>query len=333
MKLDTPSRHTRRFSNAQLFALCVLIWGTTWYAIVHQIGHASPEVGVTLRFALAGVVVLLWARWRGEKLGGDVTVHALVALQGVCMYSLSYLCTYHAEKHVPSGLVAVGYSLSPLISGTAAWALWRHPLGLRFVLGGLLGVVGVALIFWPELGAASQRESAGLGLVLTLSAVAFSAAGSLAASRNEKFRLLFWPAMGWSLMYGALCSAVLLLLQGQGAGLLHLPTAWDWWVSLVYLALAGTVLTFSAYLTLQQRLGPGKAATVGVMVPVLALLISTALEGYRPQLWTLAGVLLALFGNRLMLRSGPKARAGASPPDGRKSHADSLDPLPSKASS
>jgi drug/metabolite transporter (DMT)-like permease len=329
MTVDLP----QRFSNTQLFALCVLIWGTTWYAIVHQIAHATPEVGVTLRFALAGVVVLWWARWRGEKLGCGVAVHALVALQGVCMYSLSYLCTYHAEKHVPSGLVAVGYSLSPLISGTAAWALWRHPLTGRFLLGGVLGAGGVALIFWPELGAASQRDSAGLGLVLTLLAVTLSAAGSLLASRNEKFKLLFWPAMGGSLMYGAACSALLLLLQGQGAQLLHLPTAWDWWGSLVYLALAGTVLTFSAYLTLQQRLGPGKAATVGVMTPVLALLISTALEGYRPQLWTLAGVLLAIFGNRMMLRSGAKTSTGTTPSDGRKLHANSSDPLPSKASS
>lgn len=320
-------RHTPRFSNAQLFALCVLIWGTTWYAIVHQIGLATPEVGVTLRFALAGVVVLLWARWRGEKLAGGVAVHALVALQGVCMYSLSYLCTYHAEKHVPSGLVAVGYSLSPLISGTAAWALWRHALSLQFLLGGVLGVGGVALIFWPELGAASQRDSAGLGLVLTLAAVTLSAAGSLLASRNARFKLLFWPAMGVSLMYGAACSLVLLLLQGQGGHLLHLPTAWDWWASLVYLALAGTVLTFSAYLTLQQRLGPGKAATVGVMTPVLALLISTLLEGYKPQLITLAGVLMALLGNVLML----KRRAEQA--DGRKSGADSVEPLPSKAPS
>jgi drug/metabolite transporter (DMT)-like permease len=310
MTVGSPAGVAPRFSNRQLFAFCVLIWGTTWYAIVHQIGHASPEVGVTLRFALAGVVVLLFARWRGERLHGSAAAHVLVAVQGIFMYSLSYLCTYHAERHVPSGLVAVGYSVSPLLTGTAAWVLWRQALSARFLLGGALGVAGVALIFWPELGAASQRESAGLGLLLTAAAVTLSAMGALAASRNDKRHLLFWPAMGWSLLYGAACSALLLLLQGQASSLLHLPSAWDWWASLVYLALAGTVLTFSAYLTLQQRLGPGKAATVGVMTPVLALLISTALEGYRPQLSTAAGVLLAILGNVLMLRSATGKPAG-----------------------
>jgi drug/metabolite transporter (DMT)-like permease len=298
-------RRPRSFSNLQLFAACVLIWGTTWYAIVHQINLATPEVGVTLRFALAGVVVLAFARWRGERLNTEVLgtprAHAWLALQGVFMYSLSYLCTYHAERHVPSGLVAVGYSVSPLLAGGAAWLLWRQPINARFLMGGALGVAGVALIFWPELGAASQRPSAGWGLVFTFTAVALSAVGSLAASRNAKYRLPFWPAMGWALMYGALSSVVLLLLQGQGPQLLALPTAPLWWLALVYLAVAGTVVTFSAYLTLQERLGPGKAATVGVMTPVLALVISTLLEAYRPTWVTLVGVLLAIFGNRLML--------------------------------
>jgi drug/metabolite transporter (DMT)-like permease len=312
----THPLHTRRFSNLQLFAACVLIWGTTWYAIVHQINLATPEVGVTLRFALAGLVVLAFARWRGERLNTDVLgplrAHGLLALQGVFMYSLSYLCTYHAEKHVPSGLVAVGYSVSPLLAGGIAWLLWRQPINARFLFGGALGVAGVALIFWPELGAASQRPSAGLGMAFTFTAVALSAVGSLAASRNGLYKLPFWPAMGWALMYGALCSLVLLLLQGQGAQLLALPSTPAWWLSLVYLAVAGTVVTFSAYLTLQDRLGAGKAATVGVMTPVLALVISTLLEAYRPEWITLVGVLLAIFGNRLMLTS-TAAATPASP--------------------
>jgi drug/metabolite transporter superfamily protein YnfA len=73
-------------------------------------------------------------------------------------------------------------------------------------------------------------------------------------------------------------------------------------LSLAYLAVAGTVVAFGGFLTLQQRLGPGKAATVGVMTPVVALAVSTALEGYRPDAYTAAGAALAILGNVLMLR-------------------------------
>jgi drug/metabolite transporter (DMT)-like permease len=288
-----------RFSNHQLFALAVLIWGTTWHAIVYQVAASTPEFGVTLRFALASALVLAYAAWRGDRLRLPARAHALLALQGVFMYSLSYLCVYHAERHVPSGLVAVGYSASPLLAGLGAWALWRTPLTARFVAGGLLGMAGVALIFWPELGATSARPTAGWGLLYTVAAVVLSAVGALAASRNSSHALPFWPALGWGLLYGAGASALVLLFLQQP---LRWPTAAAWWISLAYLSVAGTVVAFGCFLTLQQRLGPGKAGAVGVMTPVVALLVSTALEGWRPDGHTLAGAALAIAGNLLILK-------------------------------
>src|SRR5689334_2069995 len=133
----------------QLFAIAVAVWGTTWHAIVYQLQHAPPEAGVAIRFGLAGLLVLAFAAPRGERLSFGARAHARLALQGTFMYSLSYLCVYHAERHVPSGLVAIGYSASPLLTGLGAWLLWRQRLTPRFVAGGLLGVAGVTLIFQP----------------------------------------------------------------------------------------------------------------------------------------------------------------------------------------
>ena len=75
--------------------------------------------------------------------------------------------------------------------------------------------------------------------------------------------------------------------------------------ALLYLALAGSVLTFACYLTLQDRLGPGPAGTIGVMTPLLALVVSLGMEGYRPELVTLVGAALAVAGNVAMLRPAP----------------------------
>lgn len=285
-----------RLSNLQLFALATGIWGTTWFAIVWQVAAGTPELGVTLRFALAGALVLAVARARGEPLRFGPATHGRLLVQGAFMYSLSYLCVYHAEQHVPSGLVAVGFSASPLLAGLGARALWKAPMSLRFVAGGGLGVAGVALIFAPELDATAGRPAAALGVLFTVGAVVLSAVGSLAASRNAHHRVPFWPAMGWSMLYGAALSAATLPLAPQ-----VLPLAWTWWLSLAYLAVAGSVLAFGAFLTLQDRLGPGKASTVGVMTPVIALAISAAFEGYRPGLATLLGAALAVAGNVLML--------------------------------
>jgi drug/metabolite transporter (DMT)-like permease len=286
-----------RWSNGQLFVLAVAIWGTTWHAIVYQVAAGTPELGVTLRFALAGALALGYARWRGDAVRQPWAMHRRYALQGAFMYSLSYLCVYHAERHVPSGLVAVGYSASPLLAGLGSTLLWRTAVTRRFVAGGLLGIAGVAAIFAPELGATGARPQAGLGIGFTIAAVLLSAIGSLATSRNVHHGAPFWPAMGWAMLYGAALSALTLFQQPQA-----LPGAPSWWFSLVYLAVAGSVVAFAAYLTLQDRIGPGKASTIGVMTPVVALVVSTAFEGYVPGAWTCAGAALAIAGNWLMLR-------------------------------
>jgi drug/metabolite transporter (DMT)-like permease len=287
--------------NWQLFAIAVFVWGTTWHAIVYQLAQATPEFGVALRFSAAGAGVLAWSAWRGERLRFSASEHARLALQGVFMYSVSYLCVYHAERHLPSGLVAVGYSASPLILGVAAWALWRTPLTPRFVLGGVLGVVGVALIFWPEFTRASGDARTSLGAAFTVGAVLLSAVGSLIASRNKSSGLPFWPALGYGMAYSAVLSWAFVLGSGQP---LHWPDAPSWWWSFAYLSAFGSVAAFAAYLSLQQRLGPGPASTISVATPVVALAVSTAFEGYRPDLWTGAGVVLAIAGHLLILGFG-----------------------------
>lgn len=297
----------RRLPTWQLFFIAVAIWSTTWHAILYQLQHTTPEFGVALRFGLAGALVLAFAALRGERLRCTSREHVLLALQGVFMYSLSYLCVYHAETHVPSGLVAVGYSASPLVNGVGAWLLWRTPINARFLAGGALCIVGVALIFWPEFARVAQSDRTTLGAVFTIGAVLLSSVGSLASSRNAAQRLPFWPALGWGMVYGAALSCIVVVASGQS---LTLPSAPSWWLSLGYLSIAGSVIAFACYLALQQRVGPGAASTVGVMTPVLALVVSALFEGFRPVVLTWLGVALAVAGNALIL--APKFKpAGA----------------------
>ena len=288
-----------RWPNWQLFAIAALIWGTTWHAIVYQLAYTSPEVGVAVRFALAGALLLAFAAWRGEGMRLPARAHAWLALQGVFMYSLAYLFVYHAERHVPSGLVAVGYSASPLVTGVGGWLLWRTALNARFVVGGVLCIAGITLIFWPEFAQVTGSEATRLGAAFTIGAVLLSGIGSLAASRNTQYRLPFWSAIGWGMLYGATLSWLVVLFSGQR---IVLPSAPSWWLSLAYLSLAGSVIAFACYLELQRRIGPGPASTVGVMTPLLALVISAAFEGWRPDALTFAGAALAVIGNVLILR-------------------------------
>ena len=288
-----------RFKNWQLFAICVLVWGTTWHAITYQIADLAPEFGVALRFALAGAAVLAFATWRGERLRFRLAAHAALALQGTFLYGVSYVCVYHAERYVASGLVAVGYSASPLITGLGAAMLFGVAIGTRFVAGGLLGLLGVVLIFWPEIARPAASERGTLGALFTVASVLLSSVGSLTASRNRNVGVPLLPAMGFGMLYGAFAAIVAAVALGRGFAL---PGAPSWWLSLAWLAFAGSALAFACFLTLQDRLGPGPAATIGVMTPLFALVVSLLVEGFRPEALTAVGIALALVGNVMMLR-------------------------------
>ena len=295
-----------RFRSWQLLAVCVGVWGTTWHAVTYQIAPIAPEVAVALRFFCAGALVLAGCAWRGLSLRFSAADHARLAAQGGLLYGLAYLGVYYAERHLASGLVAVGYSASPLIAGLGARVLFGTPMSRRFIAGGLLGLGGVALIFWPEFDKASDFSEAAIGAAFTCGAVLLSTVGSLAASRNRSGGLAFWPAFGFGMVYGGLVCGVLAVGRGESFAL---PSTAAWWLSWIYLVLAGSVLAFACFLTLQDRLGPGPTGTVGVLTPLLALVVSIALEGFRPDAFTAAGALLAVVGNVLILqRAGRPAR-------------------------
>lgn len=291
-------------SNLRLFVACVAIWSSTWIAITLQLGTVAPELSVFYRFFLASLLLFAGCRLRRMPLRFPPADHAWFALFGVLTFSVSYVLVYHAERHVVSGLVAVGYSASPLLAMLGLRAFFGTALTTRMALASLLGISGIALIFLPQF---SFRESQGVaeGAAFTAAAVLASALGSMVAHRNQRARLPLWQTMAWGMLYGSAFS--LLVALAAGKPLAFEPTA-RYVGSLLYLAVLGSVAAFAAYLTLLSRIGAARAGYIGVMVPIAALLISAAFEGFQWHAITLAGIALSLAGNVLVLND-PAARA------------------------
>ncbi|MBQ0961224.1 DMT family transporter [Ideonella sp. 4Y11] len=277
-----------------LFVVCVLIWGTTWFAILYQLDAIAPGAGVALRFALAALAMILWALWRGERLRFAASLHRWFALQGLAGFALAYWGVYEAERHVVTGLVAVGYAASPLLNMVLArWTLGT-PLSRRVGWGGVAGVGGVAMIFWHEFARLSASPAVLTGAALTAAAVLMSSVSSLCAAHYHRQQVSGPAPLAWAMGYGAAFMTALSLASGELWTLRWSP-AFGW--SLAYLVLAGSVLAFGCYYALMQRIGPARAAYVGVSTPVVAMSVSYVAEGYRPDGLAMAGALLAVAGN------------------------------------
>lgn len=288
-----------RFSTPRLFAAATAIWGTTWIAITFQLGRAPPEASVALRFALAAAMLLGWCRVRGIPLRFPARVHRELALLGLFMFCLSYLAVYRAETYLVSGLVAVGYSASPLVNATISRVVFGTPATRGVLAGGLLGVAGIALVFWPELRRVRADGGVLAGSALVAGAVLASGIGNVFATRLDRLGVNVWQKMAWGMAWGAAGSLLAALAGGEGIRFSLVPS---YLASLLYLSVFGSILAFAAYLTLLERVGAARAGYVGVMTPVVALAVSGIVEGFPWGPTTVAGIAVVVAGNLVVLR-------------------------------
>ena len=290
-------------SNLQLFTMCVAIWGSTWLAIKFQLGRVAPEASVFWRYLIAAAIVFAYCRVRRLPLGFSRQDHLWFVLMGALMYCLSYVFVYYAEEHVVSGLVAVGYSASPLLAMIGMRVFFGTPMTARVTVGSLLGIVGIVLVFGSEFAKVGGDRDTFLGATYTAIAVVLSTFGAMVAHRSHLRGIPLWQGMAWGMLYGAFWSLAITLATGKAV---DFEATWAYVLSLLYLAVLGSVIAFAGYLTLLHRIGVARSGYIGVMVPIVALLVSAAFESFRfhPLLWV--GVAISVVGNVVILRS-PKA--------------------------
>ncbi len=281
-----------RLSSRWLFWGPVLIWASTWHVILYQLASGVPVLNsVAWRFALASLVLFGIARWRGDALRLPLPAHALMAATGIIQYSGNYWSVYEAEKHIPSGLVAVLFCLMVFGNALSGRLFFGQQVTRRFLFAAGAGVAGVVLIFWPEIASTSARPTAAYGLAIGLFAVFAACVGNVLTMSLTRRGLPLLPVLAWSMAYGALFLVSLSLATGAG---LHFAWSAPYLLSLLYLAVFGTVTAFVLYFMLMQRRGAAGAALTNVIIPVIALAISATLEGWQPSALAFAGMALCV---------------------------------------
>jgi drug/metabolite transporter (DMT)-like permease len=284
-------------SNAALFLVPVLIWGSTWYAITLQFGVVAPEVSVVYRFAAASILLAAGCLATGRSLAFSRRDHAFLAGIGLMMICLNYNLIYWAERIVVSGLVAVVYSTIVFMTPIGMRIVFGAPMQPRLLAAAALGVTGVALLFLPELREAGRGGGTAFGITLVLAAALACALGNLIAVRNHRAGIPTIPGTAWTMIYGTAFAVAVALGSGAAWTLDPRPA---YVVSLAYLAVCGSVVAFVTYFALLRRVGAGPSSYTAVATPVIALMLSTLLEGYR---WTPVFLITSTLSMRRVLPS------------------------------
>ena len=283
-----------------LYALTVLIWGSTWLGIKFQLGEVDPLVSVIYRFALASVLLFAWCFLRRARLRLSASEHRWIALQGLFLFGLNYWLIYWSEIYLTSGLVAAIFAMLVFLNMFNARLFLGRPLALRMALGAAIGLAGIGALFWPEFTHLSLADKAVRGLLFGVASTFFASLGNIVATRNASYSLPVISVNAWGMLYGT--AALLIAALATGA-----EFSWSgktsYLVSLVYLSVFGSIVAFGADLRLLAMIGPARAGYSSMMIPVVALAISTFAEGYRWSVPAVAGLVLIVAGNVLVMRA------------------------------
>tara|TARA_R110002096_G_scaffold161007_3_gene327379 strand:- start:27033 stop:27878 length:846 start_codon:yes stop_codon:yes gene_type:complete len=276
----------------------VLIWGSTWFAIEFQLGRVAPEVSIVYRYLAAAAVLFIWCKIRDLDLKFNLKSHRWFALMGLFMFCLNYILAYRAQIYITSALSAIAFTAMLWMNIINARIFFRVRVAMRVYLGAALGIVGIVVLFGPQVSNVSLSDGVLFGSILAVLGALMASFGNMASQAAQKSALPVVQSNAWSMLYGGCLTGILAL--GQGHEFTFDPSP-GYVISLAYLTVFGSVLAFGAYLTLLGRIGAHRAGYATVMFPVVALVLSMLFEGLALQAYILTGFALVLLGNLLVL--------------------------------
>ncbi len=289
------------------FLVVTLIWGSTWLVIRDGLGTVPASWSVAYRFAIASVAMFALAAYRREALWLPARVQLLALGIGIPLFMMNFNFVYRAEHHLTSGVVAVIFALLIVPNTILSRIFLGTPTTRKFLAGGSIGILGIALLLAHEARSLTADPAAvALGAGLTLAGVLSASVANVVQATPRARENAGLALIAWAMLWGALADAAFAAATAGPPVIDMRPT---YLAGVLYLALAGSVLCFPLYFAIIRSVGAGPAAWSSVLVPVIAMALSTAFEGYAWSGLAIAGSLLALTG--LVVALWPARPAGA----------------------
>jgi len=300
-------------SRAQIiaaFASIYLIWGSTYLAIRYAVQTIPPFLMGGLRFVVSGALLYIWARYRGAPRPSRIHWRNAIIAGGFLLLGGNGAVVW-AEQFVPSGLTALLVSILPFWLVIIEWVRppRRRPHG-AVLFGLVLGFIGIIVLVGPaNLGGHGDIRPAG-AVVLILGSLSW-AIGSF-YSRDAKLPESGLMTTGMEMLGGG----TLLLIVGALTGELsqfdihRISTASA--AGLLYLVTFGSLLGFTSYIWLLDKVSPARLGTYAYVNPVVAVILGWLIAGERFSVRTVVAAVIVICAVALLTtaRSTASAQSG-----------------------
>ena len=291
-------------NNYILFLITLFCWSPTWYLIKFQLGYVDPLVSVFYRFFIAAIIIFIYLVIKNKNLKFSINHHFWFLFFGTCLYSINYVFFYLSNTFLISAFPAIVFSTVVIMNILGETFYFKRKPSLKTLIGATIGMIGIIIIFNDEIFNFSLTEGTHIGLFLALIGTFCASTGNMVYQRNLNNNFPVIQTIAYAMLYGSLVT--LMATQVRGAELLF-ENSISYICSLLYLAIFGSIFAFVSYLKLLEKVGPGRAGYVGVVMPVLALMISTIFEKLEWQIDLIIGLPILIIGAILVINQKIKA--------------------------
>ena len=285
-------------NNLTLFGITLFCWSPTWYIIKFQLGYVDPLVSVFYRFFAAAIIIFIYLLIKKKNLKFSLNHHVWFLLFGIFLYSLNYVFFYLSNTYLISAFPAIVFSTVVIMNILGETFYFKKKPSFKTLIGATIGMLGIIIIFNNEIFNFSLSNGTHIGLFLAFLGTFCASTGNMIYQRNLNNNFPLIETIAYAMLYGSLVT--LLITQIKNTQLLFEYT-FSYIASLVYLSIVGSIFAFIFYLKLLERVGAGRAGYVGVVMPVLALLISTLFENLEWQTDLIVGLPILIIGAVLVI--------------------------------
>jgi drug/metabolite transporter (DMT)-like permease len=289
--------------NLFLFISTLICWSPTWYLIKFQFGVVDPLISIFYRFFIASIIVFIFLILSKKKMSFNLHQHLSFLLLGVTLFSLNYIFFYLANTYLISGIVTIAFSTILIMNILGERIYFKIKSSKETLFAAGFGIVGILIIFGNELLNFRLEDKTHIGIILSFIATFWASTGNLIHQKNSKDKIPFIQSIAYGMLYGALFT--LIVAKFRGAEIIF-DNSISYILSFLYLSIIGSVVAFYLYLKLLESIGSARAGYIGVIMPIVALIISTLFEGLQ---WTnnlIFGLPVLIFGCVLILNQKSK---------------------------
>ena len=267
----SSDQRRHRFLTILCFGLVYVFWGSTYLGIDIAVERIPPALMCGVRFLVAGILLLLYCRIKGQSISFDSTQMMQLAVIGILLLMGGNLVLSYAEQYVPSGLSSLLVAITPLwFLVLDTLLLGNHRISHRGLAGLALGAAGTVVLLWPELTVTGKLDRRELWYSLGLLGSSLSWAFGSVLSKKWHPGQVSLSATAWQMTFAGLANMLYAVANRDFSRAVWTTRGLG---AMAYLVVGGSWIGYTSYIWLLGHVPTSKVSTYAYVNPVVAVFL------------------------------------------------------------